>query len=138
MSLLVPSVYVHPPVVRLYFCLSLIVSSVCLSFFPFFYFSLFDLPPLSFLSRVFSLSALSLSSFLLPPVCSLTHPSILFFFSLYPSLLFISVLDVQRDVRPSLSPLSDLRLSQLKLPESQIFSPLFEVIVLEEEIIIPH
>lgn len=123
MSLLVPSVYVHPPVVRLYFCLSLIVSSVCLSFFPFFYFSLFDLPPLSFLSRVFSLSALSLSSFLLPPLFVLSHIRPSCFSSLYirlsylfPSLTF-SVTSVL------LSLLSDVRLSQLKLPESQIFSP---------------
>lgn len=93
-------------------------------FFPFFYFSLFDLPPLSFPPRVLSLSALSLSSSLIPPLFVLSHIRPSCFSSLYIRLsyLFLSLTFSVTSVLLSL--LSDVRLSQLKLPESQIFSPL--------------
>lgn len=123
MSLLVPSVYVLPLVVRLDFCLSLIVSSVCLS---------------SFLSSTSLFSTFLLSLFLLVssvclPYLYLPFSFLLFvlshirpscFSSLYIRLsyLFLSLTFSVTSVLLSL--LSDVRLSQLKLPESQIFSPL--------------
>lgn len=123
MSLLVPSVYVLPLVVRLDFFLSFFDCLFSLSFFLSFLLLLSFRPSSSLFSSSCPQFVCLIFIFLSPSssVCFHIRPSC--FSSLYIRLsyLFLSLTFSVTSVLLSL--LSDVRLSQLKLPESQIFSP---------------